>query len=207
MRVCVCVCMHACMCMYCVCAFMCSWMYGQVCICTHVRENKIMWWFASFYHQTNKSSALPEELYKLRHKVRVLEKSLENERTLSAEFYNDLCQLEQKHWKLGKEEEGWAVRVSCTNSNHLLFLLFIFLIPFRLFPSYSSSSFSTYSTFHFSLSLFFLLFLIFLLVHSAEADFQVAQRSVEEVQQLKDIQEELDVKSCALEKTEKTLQR
>ena len=65
-----------------------------------------MWWCLSPYHQTNKSSVLPEELYKLRHQVRVLKKSLENERTLSAEFYNDLCQLEQKYWKLGKEGEG-----------------------------------------------------------------------------------------------------
>ena len=43
-----------------------------------------------------------EEVLKLRHQVRVLERSLQNEQKLSTEFHAELCQREKDYRELGE---------------------------------------------------------------------------------------------------------
>ena len=90
--------------------------------------------------QTSDAPALPEEVLKLQHKVRVLEKSLNNEQTLSQEMHAALCQREREY-------------------------------------------------------------------HDLEVSYQKAQGMADKAQELMDVQDELQVMTTALEKSDKSVQR
>ena len=72
---------------------------------------------------------LPEELLKLQHKVRVLEKSLHSEQRLSQEMHAALCQREQEYCELG-ELLPLSLHPSLSLLLHLTPSL---LIPFNFF--------------------------------------------------------------------------
>ena len=61
--------------------------------------------------QSEVPAVMPEELLKLQHKVRVLEKSLENEQKLSQELHTALCHREQEYREMG--EWGGGVGETC----------------------------------------------------------------------------------------------
>lgn len=150
----------------------------------------------------SEGSVLPEELLKLQHKVRVLEKSLNSEQTLSQEMHTALCQREQEYCELG---ELLSLPLFISSLLLLLpspspFLLLLspspspsFLLP--LTPSLlliSPSPSSLLIPFNFT---------------SSEANYQRAQAAADKVKELIDIQDELQTMTAALDKSEKNSQR
>ena len=159
-------------------------------------EHMCLIWAEAPLHKINgvfivfqsEAPALSEELLKLQHKVRVLERSLRNEQTLSQEMHSALCQREQEYRNLGECGEGFCISqqpLPPSPPSHPPLLSPLFLFPPTPPPPPLLSIFSLRS----------------------EADYQRVLVMADKAKELTDVQDELQMMTAALEKSKKHTQR